>query len=88
MLNEGIIVAGGNGKGSSLSQLSRPTGIIVDRWDNIYVSDSENHRVMCWCKEMNEGRIVVGGKKAGNETDQLNYPRGLSFDHQGKSLRC
>jgi hypothetical protein len=34
---EGIIVAGGNGRGNSLSQLDYPSGVIVDQFGQICV---------------------------------------------------
>ena len=36
----GIIVAGGNGKGNHLNQLNCPTYLFVDQDDSLYVSDS------------------------------------------------
>jgi tripartite motif-containing protein 2/3/tripartite motif-containing protein 71 len=49
----------------------------------IYVADSLNHRVMCWCKEAKEGTIIVGGNGKGKQANQLNGPIDLSFDRQG-----
>jgi hypothetical protein len=43
---QGTIVAGGNGKGDRLNQLSHPSGVLVDRWGQVYTADSRNHRVM------------------------------------------
>ncbi|CAF5146657.1 unnamed protein product, partial [Rotaria sp. Silwood1] len=42
---QGTVVAGGNGQGSRLDQLSKPTYVFVDRDHSVYVSDYENHRV-------------------------------------------
>jgi DNA-binding beta-propeller fold protein YncE len=80
---EGIVVAGGNGKGKSLRQLSSPQGVIVDQVGQIYVADWGNHRVMCWSQGANEGTIVVGGNEYGQQSNQFSYPRNLSFDRQG-----
>ena len=80
---EGIVVAGGNGQGSSLRQLSSPRGVIVNQLGQIFVADFYNHRVMCWCKGAKEGTIVVGGNGEGNQSNQLFCPTGLSFDRQG-----
>ncbi|CAF1033270.1 unnamed protein product [Adineta steineri] len=79
---EGIIVAGGNGQGNSLRQLSSPQGVIVDHFGHIYVADSNNHQVMRWCEGDKEGEIVVGGNERGNLSNQLNSPVGLSFDNE------
>ena len=45
-------MAGGEGKGSALTQLSYPQGLFVDTSGTIYVADSWNHRVKC--SESNE----------------------------------
>jgi sugar lactone lactonase YvrE len=79
---EGIVVAGGNGPGNSLTQLSHPQAVTVDQLGQIYVVD-QNNRVMRWCKGDREGTIVVGGNGKGQQPNQLDYPIGLSFDRQG-----
>ncbi len=43
---EGIIVAGSHGNRNSLTQLSYPYGIVVDRLCTLYVADRFNHRIM------------------------------------------
>jgi sugar lactone lactonase YvrE len=80
---EGIVVAGGQGEGNNLTQLSYPAGVIVDYWGNVYVADSNNHRTMRWSPGSSEGSIVVGGNGQGQQSNQLNNPRGISFDRQG-----
>ena len=80
---EGIIVAGGNGRGNKLNQLNNPTHIFVDREETIYVSDKENHRVMKWYKGASEGIIVAGGQGQGNSLSQLNGPMGLLVNEVG-----
>jgi sugar lactone lactonase YvrE len=80
---EGFIVAGGQGRGNGLTQLSCPQGMIVDHSGTVYVADSNNHRVMGWPKGATQGYLVVGGHGVGNKANQLNYPFGLSFDRQG-----
>ncbi|CAF3734746.1 unnamed protein product, partial [Adineta steineri] len=65
--NEGIVVAGGNGKGNQLNQLDFPNFIFVDEDQSVYVSDSSNHRVMKWRKEVKEGRIIAGGNDFEND---------------------
>ncbi|CAF1501389.1 unnamed protein product [Adineta steineri] len=78
--NEGIIVAGGNGKGDHLNQLNSPTFIFVDEEQSVYVSDSNNHRVMKWRKDAEEGAIVVGGNDQGRNPNQLSNPQGIFVD--------
>jgi sugar lactone lactonase YvrE len=76
----GIIVAGGNGKGNQLNQLNYPTHIFVDKNFSIYVSDNENHRVMKWMKGAKEGIVVAGGQGEGSSLTQLSHPHGVIVD--------
>ncbi|CAF4338275.1 unnamed protein product, partial [Adineta steineri] len=80
---QGQIIAGENGQGKNLNQLSLPHGVIVDDLGQIYVTDSHNHRIMRWCEGKEEGEVVVGGNGKGNQSNQLNLPSGLSFDDEG-----
>jgi len=80
---QGIVVAGGNGKGDKLNQLNAPGFIFVDREDSIYVSDCNNRRVMKWLKGAKEGIIVAGGQGHGNSLKQLSVPQGLVVNENG-----
>ncbi|CAF0863782.1 unnamed protein product [Adineta steineri] len=82
--NEGIVVAGGNGKGNKLNQLNFPNFIFVDEEQSIYVSDHINHRVMKWRKDAKEGIIVAGGNGKGRSLNQLFYPQGVIVDDLGQ----
>ena len=42
---EGHVVVGGNGKGEGSNELNKPIGLVFDRANNLYVVDSENHRI-------------------------------------------
>ncbi|CAF1421402.1 unnamed protein product, partial [Adineta steineri] len=72
--NEGVIVAGGNGKGN---QLNIPSFIFVDEDQSVYVSDQRNHRVMKWRKGAKQGRTVAGRNGQGRNLNQLYYPAGV-----------
>ena len=76
----GILVAGGNGKGNHLNQFNHPMNIFVDQNDSIYVSDMGNNRVMKWMKGAKEGIIVAGGQGEGNSFKQLSGPYGIIVD--------
>ncbi|CAF4995309.1 unnamed protein product [Rotaria sp. Silwood1] len=80
---DGIIVAGGNGKGAGLNQLNWPTYIFVDQQQTVYVSDNNNHRVMKWNKGTKEGIVVAGGQGEGKALAQLYHPEGLFVDTLG-----
>ena len=79
----GIVVAGGNGRGNQLYQLNFPTNLFVDEEQAVYVSDTQNHRVMKWNKDVKEGIVVAGGRGQGSALTQLYYPQGLLVDTSG-----
>ena len=79
----GTVVAGGNGRGSQLNQLNRPTYLFVDEEQAVYVCDTDNHRVMKWNKGANQGIAVAGGQGQGSALAQLSYPQGLFVDTSG-----
>ncbi|CAF1097762.1 unnamed protein product [Didymodactylos carnosus] len=79
----GTVVAGGNGRGDRLNQLSGPCYVFVDRDHSVYVSDWRNHRVMKWVKGANEGIVVAGGRGEGNALTQLSNPQGVFVDPLG-----
>ncbi|CAM4951198.1 unnamed protein product [Rotaria socialis] len=61
----GIIVAGGNGEGSTLNQLSGPEGLFVDGNAAIYVADFWNSRVIVFeltCSHMSSFILVSSGR--------------------------
>ncbi|CAF3912063.1 unnamed protein product [Adineta steineri] len=81
---KGTIVAGGNGQGNRLNQLSFPNFIFVDKDDSLYISDSLNHRVIKWEKGAREGIVVAGGDGPGDSLKQLRHPQGVIVDHLGQ----
>ncbi|CAF1276618.1 unnamed protein product [Adineta steineri] len=82
--NEGIVVAGGNGRGRQLNQLNIPTFIFVDEDQSIYVTDRDSHRVMKWRKDAKEGIVVAGGNGKGGNLNQLSNPEGVIVDDLGE----
>ena len=83
----GITIAGGNGQGDRLNQLSRPLGISLD--DNkktIYIADWGNHRIVEWTGNETNGRIVAGGNGQGNQNNQLYQPTDVIIDRENNSL--
>ena len=79
----GIVVAGGNGRGNQLNQLNYPRYLFVDQEQAVYVADHSNYRVMKWNKGANQGIVVAGGRGAGSALTQLSSPRGLFVDTSG-----
>lgn len=80
----GIIVAGGNGRGNRLNQLNTPASLFVDDDYTLYVSDLDNHRVMKWLKNAKEGMIVAGGNGKGSGASQLSSPDGIVVNQFGQ----
>ncbi len=76
----GILVAGGNGRGDKLNQLDFPYNIFVDKNYSIYISDYGNHRVIKWIKGAKEGVAVAGTNGGGNSLEQLHDPQGIFVD--------
>jgi sugar lactone lactonase YvrE len=79
----GTVVAGGNGYGNRLDQLSSPAYVFVDRDHSVYVSDFGNHRVMKWVEGAKQGIVVAGGQGEGKRLTQLSYPKGVVVDQLG-----
>ena len=83
------IIAGRNGKGDELNQLSEPEGIYVDDKEQcIYIADYKNHRIVKWKLDggSDDGEIVAGGNGKGDQIDQLNGPTDVILDEKKKSL--
>ncbi|CAF1365936.1 unnamed protein product [Rotaria sp. Silwood1] len=81
--SQGTVVAGGNGRGNRLDQLSCPQYVFVDRDHSVYVSDGNNHRVMKWMEGAKQGIVVAGGQGKGNGLTQLSSPHGVVVDQLG-----
>ena len=62
-----------------------PWGVAVDEDSNIYVTDTESHRLS---KFNSDGILVksVGGK--GGRTGQFDYPRGIALSRDNKLFVC
>ncbi|CAF4407535.1 unnamed protein product, partial [Adineta steineri] len=79
----GITVAGGNGAGTNLNQLSRPSGVWVTRnGQTLYIADSNNNRVMRWNLGDTQGSVVAGSASgvAGKTNTLLSYPGDVALD--------
>ncbi|CAF2127762.1 unnamed protein product, partial [Rotaria magnacalcarata] len=71
----GVTIAGGNGKGGATNQLNGPHGLVVDDDQTVVIADFGNHRIMQWKNgDTTNGQVVAGGKGAGNGLHQLYWP--------------
>lgn len=88
--NAGKAVAGsasGGMYGQSLKLLSNPGGVdIANNGETIFVSDTDNHRIVRWREGDTEGEVVAGGNGKGSEPNQLNFPYGIVAGLGGASI--
>jgi sugar lactone lactonase YvrE len=82
----GIIVAGGQGRGTALNQLHHPCGLYVDDDQTVLIADHYNHRIMEWKCGATSGQVVAGGNGPGNRHDQLYCPSDIIIDKETDSL--
>ena len=83
----GVTVAGGNGDGNAVNQLSYPCGLDIDD-DNqsIAIADCWNHRIVEWKMGASHGTVIAGGRGYGNRLDQLDGPSDVLIDKETNSL--
>ncbi|CAF3794697.1 unnamed protein product [Adineta steineri] len=79
----GITVAGGNGQGKKLNQLSWPEGIFIDNDKSIYIADYCNSRIVQWKLNSNTGQKNIPGR---NQNNQLDNPTDIVFDKENNSF--
>jgi hypothetical protein len=84
----GSTVAGGNGAGSGLNQISAPNGVFVDKYGNVYVCDYGNTRIQKWATGAISGVTVAGGNSIGSLANQFNNPTGVFVDDTGNIYVC
>ena len=71
---EGITVAGGNGAGANQNQLNFPYSVFIDSSNDLYITDTQNHRIQKWINGATTGTTIAGGNGAGSSANQLNTP--------------
>ncbi|CAF1347701.1 unnamed protein product, partial [Didymodactylos carnosus] len=82
----GVTVAGGNGRGNGINQLSNPYGLYVDDDQTLYVADRSNHRIVEWKSGATSGQVVAGGNGQGSGAHQLSNPYDVIVDKERDSL--
>jgi sugar lactone lactonase YvrE len=82
--SNGTISAGGNGAGTLYSQVYYPSGVFVDSFGTIYISELDSYRISKWPKGATNGMLVAGiPGSVGNTSQQLSSPTGMTFDTNG-----
>jgi sugar lactone lactonase YvrE len=79
-------MAGGNGYGNGINQLSDPCGLYVDDDQTAYVADQLNHRIVEWKWGAPSGQVAAGGNGQGSGAHQLSYPQDVIVDKERDSL--
>ncbi|CAM4760395.1 unnamed protein product [Rotaria magnacalcarata] len=82
----GLTVAGGNGQGNGINQLSYPHGLYVDDDQTVYVADQSNRRIVEWKSGATSGQVVAGGNEEGSGDHQLSQPLDVIVDKERDSL--
>ncbi|CAF2118332.1 unnamed protein product [Rotaria magnacalcarata] len=83
----GVTIAGGNGRGGTTNQLNSPNGLVVDDDQTVVIADYWNHRIMQWKNgDKTNGQVVAGGNGQGNGLHQLNRPTDVLIDKETDSL--
>jgi hypothetical protein len=73
------IAAGTDIPGNESNMLNRPYGIFVDINFNLYVADSENHRIQLFKPGQTDGETIAGAPR----NFSLNYPTSIIVDADG-----
>ncbi|CAF4722576.1 unnamed protein product, partial [Rotaria socialis] len=83
----GVTIAGGNGRGDATNRLSYPLGLFVDDDQAVVIADYRNHRIMQWKNgDTTNGQVVAGGNGGENGLNQLQYPTDVLIDKETDSL--
>lgn len=86
-MQNGVTLAGGNGKGNATNQLNHPDGLLVDDDDQtLFIVDTNNNRIVKWKIGNTSGQIVAGGNGIGKQLDQLSLPKSILIDKVTDSL--
>ena len=65
--------------GGELNQLSSPQGFFIDKNQNLFITDYDNHCIIKWKHEEKTGDAIVCDQ-TDNLKDQLCYPTDVIID--------
>ena len=80
---ENEIIAGGNGEGKELNQVTYPYFFFIDKNKSMYISDGGNQRIVKWVIGEKQGIIVAGGNGPGSNLNQFDQPESVVADDSG-----
>jgi hypothetical protein len=75
----GALPSNWNG-GESSNLLKNPHGFFVTTSGDMYIADTDNHRIQKWLKGASEATTVAGGNEQGDAANQLDSPHGVYVD--------
>jgi DNA-binding beta-propeller fold protein YncE len=85
----GVTLIGRYGQGCDLNQINQVTSVItpVTFPSLLYMSDSNNHRILLWDSQANATKVVAGlSCIAGSDSTQLYNPFGITLDEVANFL--
>lgn len=70
------------------ARLNKPVSIAIDNFDNLYISEKDNHAVRKITNIAGNYNVVTiaGGNGPGSAMNQFNYPRGVAVDPLGENV--
>jgi YD repeat-containing protein len=89
LAGDGTAGFGGDGGSATSAQLNTPVGVVVDGPGNVYITDSNNHRIRrvdtngVITTVAGDGTAAFGGDGGPATGAQLNVPSGVALDAQG-----
>ena len=82
----GTVVAGGNGPGTSNTQLNLPVGVYFESSSNsLIIANAASNTIVRWVIGASSWTLIAGsaGGNSGNTSMLLNYPMGVTLDSMG-----
>ena len=68
--------------GNGAAQLFYPEGLTFDKYGNLYVADTSNHRIQMFCPNSIMAITIAGTGQLGNSSNELSYPGDVAFDSE------
>ena len=81
--NSGIVVAGGNGLGQGLNQLSSHIGGIYVSNGALFIADMNGERILYWRIGAEKGQVIAGSRGYGSQLNRVSRPTAVRIDNNG-----